>query len=87
MPSKYPWRKVAPIVANVVTKNLVHDKLTNTCRGNAVPDSAVLALKVKSVGVHYFDIVENYIAKIMKCYALTAIKGLDSHTSLSPGCI
>ena len=87
MPSKYPWCKVAPVIANIVTKNLMHDKLSNTCRGNAMPDSAVLALKVKSIGVHYFDIVENYIAKIMKCYAPTAIKGLDSHTSLSPGCI
>ena len=61
--------------------------LSNTCRGNAVPDSAVLVLKVKSIGVHYFDIFEKYIAKVMKCYAPTAIKGLDSNTFLSPGCI
>ena len=61
---------------------MVHDKLTNTCRGNAVPDSAVLALKVKSVGVHYFDIVENYIAKIIKCYAPDGNKWLGfSHFS------
>ena len=87
MPSKYPWCKIAPVIANIVTSNLMHDKLSNTCRSTAVPDTAVLVLKVKSIGLQSFAFVEEYITRIMKCYAPTAIKGLDSHTSLSPSCI
>jgi hypothetical protein len=88
LPAKYPWCKMAPIIANIVTTNFVQDKLSSTCRGNAVPDSALDVLKsVKSIGEGTYALVEAAIKDVMGCYCPTAIKGLDSHTSLIPGCI
>lgn len=88
LPAKYPWCKLAPIIANIVTTNLVQDKLSATCRGNAVPDAALDVLRsVKSLGESTYALVEASIKDVMGCYQPTAVQGLDSHTSLIPGCI
>ena len=87
MPAKYPWCKVAPIIANIMTTNVTKDKLTKCSRGNAVSDSALVALRyLKSWGETTWDVVEASMEKVVAAYASSQIKGLDSHTSLMLSC-
>ena len=87
MPSKFPWCKLAPIVANMTTTNIISEKLSNACRGNAVPDSSLLALQTsKSLGESTWELVEESIQKVIQHYAPEKVRGIDSHTGLTLGC-
>ena len=87
MPSKFPWCKLAPIVANMTTTNIITEKLSNACRGNAVPDSSLQALQTsKSLGESTWELVEESIQKVIQHYATEKVRGIDSHTGLTLGC-
>ena len=87
MPSKFPWCKLAPIVANMTTTSLISEKLTNACRGNAVPDSSLQALRtVSSLGLSNWTLLEESMAKVIEQYSPQNVRGMDSHTSLTLGC-
>ena len=88
LPSKYPWCKIAIVVANIVTTIFVEDKLTSTYRGNAVSDTSVNAIKtVKSLGETTWELFEESINCVVQHYVATEVQGLDSHTALNPSCI
>ena len=87
MPSRFPWCKLAPVVANMTTTNLVVEKLTNACRGNAVPDSSCHALQAaSSLGESTWALLEESISNVINNYASHKVRGLDSHTCLTLGC-
>ena len=87
MPSKFPWCKLAPVVANLTTTNLVVEKLTNACRGNAVPDSSCHALQTTtSLGESTWALLEESMSRVINHYASHKVRGLDSHTCLTLGC-
>ena len=84
MPSKYPWCRLAPIVANMTTTNILMDKLSSACRGNAVPDSSMAALQTgRSLGETTWALLEESIGKVVDHYTPHKVKGMDSHTSLN----
>ena len=83
MPARYPWCKIAPVIANLLTTNVAKDKIGSCYRGNAVPDASLFNLKtISSLGQDVWEKVEHGMDDVVRLYSPENLRGVDSHTAL-----